>query len=55
MGNEKQTKTDDVKMIIPPTGRSMSSQFLSKSWLTFLNPLLSFFVAVHDTSWSVSG
>lgn len=34
MGKEKQTKTGDVKMITPPTGRSMSSQFLSKCWLT---------------------
>lgn len=55
MENEKQIKTGHVKMITPPTGRSMSSQFLSKSWLTSLNRLLSFFVAVHDTLWNISG
>lgn len=57
MEKEKQTKTDDVKMITPPTGRSMSTQFLGKSWLTSLNtpqpPLL--YVAVHGTSWNISG
>lgn len=37
MEKEKQTKTGDVKMITPPTGRSMSTQFLGKSWLTSLN------------------
>lgn len=61
MEKEKQTKTGDVKMITPPTGRSMSTQFLGKSWLTSLNtpPNPPYFVllsmALHGISLVSSG